>query len=38
MIQLILTEGEEKPELHTLPIFSEVGVDLHEPFLELELQ
>ena len=28
--------GEENTELHTLPTFTEVGVDLHEPLLEPE--
>jgi hypothetical protein len=32
----IIAEGEEKPKLHALPTFSEIGVDLREPLLELE--
>jgi hypothetical protein len=31
-----VVEGEEKSELHTLPTFSEIGVNLREPLLELE--
>ena len=31
-----VAEDEEKTELHTLLTFSEVGVDLREPLLELE--
>ena len=29
-------EGEKSTELCTLPTFSEIGVDLREPLLEIE--
>jgi hypothetical protein len=31
-----IAEGEEKTELHTLPTFSEIGINLREPLLEPE--
>ena len=31
-----MVEGEESTELHTMPTFTVVGVDLREPLLEPE--